>query len=65
MEAETIKPIRREELERIVERAERGEELARRRSPQPSMLAEYYRRREEQMARVRKHLAETKWKERE
>lgn len=60
-----MKAITREELAEVVERAERGEELARRRSPQPSMLAEYYRRREEQMARARKHLAETKWKERE
>jgi hypothetical protein len=54
-----------EELAQVIERARRGEDLARRRSPQPSMLVEYYRQRDEQMVRVQQHLAETRQKERE
>jgi len=43
----------------------RGEDLARRRSPQPSMLVEYYRQRDEQVRRVQQRLDETRRKERE
>jgi hypothetical protein len=50
--------ITREELARVVDRAQRGEDLARRRSPQPSILVEYFRERERQMEAVRQHLIE-------
>lgn len=60
MTFQTMTAITRAELVRIVERSERGErgeDFARRRSPQPSVLAEYFRRRNQQMARVREYMA--------
>ena len=57
--------ITAEELQRVIERAQRGENLARRRSPQPSVLVEYYRQRERQRLQVAEYLAAKKWKERQ
>ena len=55
-EVRALRHAEREELERLVDRARHGEDLARR-QPRPSMIAEYLRERDRQIIRLRQRLA--------